>query len=477
MMKSTRRLFLRGAGGAVLGLPLLEGLGRKAFAQSASEEVPPFAIFFRQANGVAQRQSNGQIGDEPERFFPRELGALTAASMEGRAIGALAAHRDRLLVLQGVHYDWYSYGDGHANGALQALTGTGPAVPDQGGGSEAGGESLDNRIGRELNPDGRDSLFLYAGRNRGWLGGACISHRGRDNRRSAINNPWNAYQAFVGTDGGLSPEAQERLRSRRESVNDLVRGQLQSLLARPELSQADRQRLDLHLSSIRELEVSLSCRLEEDAERAVEDGESIFDSTNGDEVLQTARLHMDVAAAAIACGWTRSVAIQVGAGNDSHTRYRNLDSGELMENYHYLSHRIFSHGGNGEVIPDSDRLHHFVDLQFAQSFGHLLNRLEAYEMPGGESLLHHGVAVWYNDNSNGPPHGIKNVPWVLAGSAGGQLRQGQMLDLSPGSNNANHCRLLNTLGTVVGLRTPGMDILNDFGDPNREKGVFGQLLA
>jgi len=476
-MKSTRRLFLRGAGGAVLGLPLLEGFGRKAFAQSATEEVPPFAVFFRQANGAAQRQSNGKIGDEPERFFPREFGALTAASMEGRAVGELSAHRDRLMVLQGVHYDWYSFGDGHANGALQALTGIGPAVPDQGGGSEAGGESLDNRLGRELNPDGRDSMFLYAGRNRGWLGGACISHRGRDNRRSAINNPWNAYQAFVGTDGGLSPEAQERLRGRRESVNDLVRGQLQSLLARPELSQADRQRLDLHLSSIRELELSLSCRLDEDAERAVEGGESFFDSTNGDEVLATARLHMDVAAAALACGWTRSVAIQVGAGNDSNTRYRNLDSGELMENYHYLSHRIFSHGGNGEVIPDSDRLHHFVDRQFAQTFSYLLDRLEAYEMPTGESLLHHGVAVWYNDNSNGPPHGIKNVPWVLAGSAGGKLRQGQMLDLSPGSNDANHCRLLNTLGTVVGLRTPGMDILNDFGDPNREKGVFGELLA
>jgi len=51
-----------------------------------------------------------------------------------------------------------------------------------------------------------------------------------------------------------------------------------------------------------------------------------------------------------------------------------------------------------------------------------------------------------------------------------------MLDLSPGSNDANHCRLLNTIGTVVGLRTPGMDILNDFGDPNREKGEFGKLL-
>lgn len=474
---SGRRRFLQGVGGAVLGLPMLEALQgpRRAFGQEALE-VPPYAIFFRQANGVAQAQSNNQIGDEPERFWPRSFGPLTPESMQDRAVGELVDHRSRLLVVQGVNYEFYDFADGHANGALQSLTGRGPDVPGRGGGSEAGGESIDHRIGRELNPDGRESLFLYAGRNSGWLGGACISHRGRGQRRSAVNNPWTAYQSFAGAEGsGLSQEALDRLVRRRESVNDLVRDQLSRLLARTDLSASDRQRLDLHLTSVRDLEVSLSCRMAEDAERELENLSPGFDSTMGDEVLETARLHMDVAVMAVACGATRSVAIQVGAGNDAGTRYRNLATGEMMENYHYLSHRLLSHGGDGQVIPNSDVLHHYVDRQFGQTFKYLLDRLAAYDMPTGQSLLEHGVSVWYNDNSNGPPHGVRNVPWILAGSANGYLRQGQMVDLD--INGANHTQLLNTIGTAVGVRTPGQDALTDFGDPGLQGGVLGQLIA
>lgn len=475
-MKLNRRIFLKGVGGAVLGLPALEGLaGRSAWAQDA--EVPPFAIFMRQANGVAQAQSNDEIGDEPERFWPRELGPLTAASLDGRAVGELAAHAQRLLVVKNVNLNGFNYGDGHARGVLQGLTAQGPVRTGLGGDSEANGESLDHRIGRELNPDGRDSLFLYAGRNRGWLGGACESYRGPGVRRSALNNPWNAYQAIVGGETGLAPAAQQRLVARQESINDLVRDQLSSLRSRASLSRADRDRLDLHLTSVRELEVALTCRMNADQEQVLEGGSPGFDSTEGDEVLETARLHFDVAVLAVACGYTRSVALQIGSGNDGATRYRNLESGQYMENFHYLSHRRQSHGADGAIIPGSDLLHHYVDVQFARTFKHLLDRLDAYEMPTGHTLLEHGLAIWHNDNSNGPPHGRWNVPWILAGSAGGQLRQGVMVEVTPGSRDPNHNRLLNTIGAAVGLKNAAGEPLDDFGDPSQTRGRLTELLV
>ncbi len=473
-MSVTRRHFLKGVGGAVLGLPALESLGGKyAFAQN--ETVPPFAIFFRQANGVAQAQENNEIGDEPERFFPRTVGALTTSSMADRAVGELADYRQRLLVLRNVNLDYYDYGDGHANGAMQGLTARGPQAPNLGGASEAGGESLDYRIGRELNPDGRDSLYLYAGQNGGWLNGACISHRGAGQRHFAQNNPWNAYQAFVSGDSTLPPDVQERLRTRQQSVNDLVRSQMQRLLNRPQLSSADRDRLQLHFDSVRELELSLACRLSEDDERNLEDLAPGFNSSDGDQVLETARLHMDVAALAIACGHTRAVAIQVGNGNDGDTRYRNLASGSPMERYHYLSHRRQSHGADGAIIANSDLLHHYVDVQFARTFRHLLQRLEAYQMPTGRTLLEHGVAIWYNDNANGPPHGSRNVPWILAGSCDGYFKQGEMVAIE--DNGVNHNRLLNTIGTAVGLRTGNGDPLDDFGEPSKPRGLLTEIQA
>ena len=475
-MKLNRRIFLKGAGGAVLGLPALEGLmSRRTFAQEAA--VPPFAIFFRQANGVAQAHRNNELGEEPERFWPREIGPLTAASLEGRALSELSDYAQDLLVIRNINKAGFNYGDGHANGVLQGLTAVGPTVEGQGGRSEANGESIDHRIGRELNADGRDSLVLYAGRNGGWLGGACQSYRAPGVRRSALNNPWNAYQAIVGGETGLSPDAQQRLVARQESINDLVRDQLQGLMSRPELSRADRDRLDLHLSSVRDLEVALTCRLNEDAERQLEGAAPGFDSNLGDEVLETARLHMDVAVLAVACGATRSAALQVGSGNDGGTRYRNQATGEYMENFHYISHRRLSHGADGQIINGSDVLHHYVDVQFAQTFAYLVGRLKAYTMPDGTSLLENGVAVWHNDNSNGPPHGRWNVPHIIAGSAGGYFRQGVCVEVESGSRDPNLNRLLNTIGAAVGLTNGNGDPLDDFGDPSLPRGHLDELKA
>lgn len=161
MKKLTRRMMLRGMGGAALGLPFLD-----AFAPRVARAADPgesFAVFFRQANGVAQAQETEEIGSEPERFWPRDFGALTPESMSGRAVEELAPYRDKLLIVQNVNGEDFDFGCGHARGAFQCLTARGPLKAGAGSASEAAGESLDHRIGRELNPAGRDSLFLYAG--------------------------------------------------------------------------------------------------------------------------------------------------------------------------------------------------------------------------------------------------------------------------------------------------------------------------
>lgn len=472
-MKMTRRLVLGGMGGALLGLPWLEGLGgRRAWAQAAG--VEPFAIFFRQANGVAAEQDTNEIGREPERFWPTATGPLTAATLADRAVAELSAYADRLLVVGNVNMANFNYGDGHARGALQVLTAQGPVREGQGGNSEANGESLDHRIGRELNPGGNDSLFLYAGQTGGWLGGPCISYRGPGNRRSAITDPYNAYQTLTGGTPVSSDQAPSRRSLRQRSINDLVRGQLSSLLRRPELSRTDRERLDLHLSSVRDVEVSLACRIDEADERALQGAGDGLD--DGDNVLAIARLHMDVAALAVACGQTRAVAIQVGSGNDNSTRYRDPTTGNLMENYHFISHRRQSDGDDGNIIQGADLLHHRIDVQFAQTFKHLLDKLAAYELPTG-SLLDAGMAIWMNDLGNGPAHGAHNCPVIIAGSAGGVLRQGEYIRVNDGSDDSNHARVLNTIGSAAGLRKPDGSFIDDFGSPDEDRRVFDELLA
>jgi hypothetical protein len=473
-MKISRRIVLRGIGGTVLALPFLEGLAPRG--AKAGLETPPYAFFMRQANGVAQAANTGEIGEEPERFFPTALGALSAGTMSGRAVDELLDYAGQLLIVKNVNMVDYNFADGHARGAMQGLTAIGPQVEGAAGDSEAGGMSIDHRIGADLNEGGRESLYLYAGQN-GWLGGACISHRGAGTRRAALPNPWEAYQTIVGGDTGGGTTTTVEVVERRRSVNDLVRAQLGRLKAHPRLSRADHARLDLHLAAVRDLEVALSCRMDMDAEMMLEGLAPGYNSTDGDEILETARLHMDVAALAIACGYTRSVALQIGNGNDGSTRYRHPMTGDQMENYHYISHRRTSHDSSGAIIPGSDLLHHYIDRQFAQTFKHMLDRLSAYEMPDGNSLLHHGVAVWYNDNSNGPPHGYRNIPYVLGGSAAGFFRQGQHIEVRPGNREANHHMMLNTIGTAVGVRNASGGDLDDFGDPSLPRGTLDELRA
>jgi hypothetical protein len=470
-MNVSRRMILRG-GGALLALPLLESLQPKSARAAAAE--PAFAIFMRQACGVASEQTTSELGPEPERFWPRHLGKLTPESVRERAVGELIDHARHLLVLKGVTMYDFAYGDGHARGALQALTAQGPTIDNQGGNSEAAGESIDHLIGRSLNPRGRDSLFLYSGPSDGWLGGACISYRGRGERRAAIRNPLQAYELMTGGEQRLPDAERVARRRRQESVNDLVRGQMQGLLARTDLSQGDRRRLELHFSAVRDFERAAQ-RLSAEEERALRDGSSITSSTDGEDVMQIARLHLDVAALAVASGYTRSVALQIGNGNDGSTRYLDPTTGTRMENYHYVSHRRRSHDATGDVIAGADRLHHEVDRIFAGTFRHLLDRLTEYPSVSGGSLLERGVSVWYNDHGDGPGHGFYNCPYVLAGSAGGFFKQNELVKLPPGG--PNHNRLLATIASAVGVRGPDGGVLEAFGDARLPSGLLRDVMA
>ncbi len=471
-MSIHRRIVLKGAG-ALLSLPLLESIGAPT-ARAAGTEAP-FAIFLRQACGVASDQTTKEVGHEPERFWPRSFSKLTPSNTEGRAVDELRAHFAKLLIVKGVNMKDFDYGDGHARGALQGLTAQGPVVPKAGGSSEANGESIDHLIGRKLNPGGRDSLFLYAGPSGGWLGGACISYRGPGQRRAAIRDPRQAYDLLTGGVASVSAAEGKRLAERQKSVNDLVRAQMQALLARPDLSQSDRRRLDLHFSAVRDLERAFG-RLPQQREAELLMSARYVGSTDGEDVMRVVKMHMDVAVLAVAGGYTRSVAIQVGNGNDGSSRYLDPATGQRMENFHYVSHRRRSHDASGDIIAGSDLLHHRVDRYFAQMFKYLLDKLAEYPSSGGGSLLERGVSLWYNDHGDGPAHGFSNIPIVLAGSAGGFFKQGEHLRTMHPSEH-NHGRLLATIATAVGVRNEQGKPLEAFGDASLEKGLLRELMT
>ncbi len=453
-----RRRFLFGLGGVAVGLPFLESLSMR---RSKAAPMPQkFAVFLRQANGVVQKS-----GTEPERWWPTAPGALTADTMTpDRATSELKDYMSKLLLVKGTSYAFPGNGCGHSGGGNQCLTAAKVSVDPSGNKSLSMGESIDNRIMRELMP-GIEPLTLYAGRMSGYIN-EVLSYRGEKDLRAAERNPFNAYKRLFGVPDANVALA-ERNALRRRSVNDLVRTQMKSLMARPDLSKSDQERLDLHFTSIRDLEVTMACKLP-DAQLVAMEAMSP-NVANPTYIVEVAKMQCDIIALALACGSTRAVTLQIGDGNDG-TEF--TIGGVKYPRFHQISHRIFSDGADGDPIPNAVDKHHEIDKLHVQIFKYLLDQLSKYKVGTG-TLLDLGCAVLTNDLATGPPHGYNNLPFVIAGSCGGVLKQGQYVDAGAVKNN----KLFNTLGAAVGCKNAAGESLDDFGDATLPKGNIPQMLA
>jgi len=461
--KVGRRLFIGGALGVTVGLPLLESF----FPKRASAETMQhrYAIFMRQANGCQQ----GGVGQEPDRFWPTKTGSLTTASMKAdgdQTVNVLSDYAAKLLLVSGCEMKAIvDAGCGHSSGGLLCLTASkadGKNIQN----ALALSESLDNRIVRELSGAGKDPLTLRAGPRNGYLDDV-LSYRGSGDRRVAESNPFSAYKALFGLP---NPTDEEKRNGRRKSVNDLIRGEMARLLGNSKLSMDDRYRLEQHQQAIRDMETAIACQLPTELFTPLSQTTTKQSESDG-YVLETAKLQCQVIALAMSCGRTHAATLQVGSGTDG-TQY--TIKGTKYERYHHISHRINADGGTGTPIDQADMKHHEIDKMFAGIFKVLLDTLSGYKTPTG-TLLDEGFSVWLNDLSNGPPHSTRNMPYVAAGSCGGQLKNGVFMDVSSGNTMVTHNRYLNTIGAAVGCKNASGGPLDDFGDPSLTKGPIAQM--
>jgi hypothetical protein len=446
-----RRAFLRGAGGVAIALPFLEGyLERSAFG--ALPTTPVFAFFICTANGVVQAG-----GSDPERFWPTALGAVNTAGLAAatdRCTSILAEHASRLLFVKGINYPNGGTGCGHASGLAQTLTGLAPT----GAANKAvsTGESADTTIAKLVNPSGVEPLTLYSGLKEGFINEK-LSFSAAGQVRSAEGNPYNVYKKLMGiaTPGGTGSGSSsiDQLIKRRKSANDLVKAELNSLRARSDLSSADKQRLDQHFSYIRDLEntmtgMAMQCStagLDVTAINALNTGSAFRQNGKIEEVN---KLQMDLVGLAFSCNMTRVATLQAGDGTD-HTNY--VVDGVKTEKFHYISHRQADDGqGTGAKIPNAVELHAKIDRIRMETFKYMLDRWKTYSTPNGP-LLDNAFAMWTSHVANGPSHSFSNLPIIIAGSAGGYLKQGQYVDGARSTNG----KLLTTLVTAAGGRSNG----------------------
>ena len=445
MKKLSRRTLLRSAGGAALGLPLLEAmLGSKGDAQDTAP--PRRLVFMFSGNGPNQ-----------ERWWPTggESDFVLAPSM-----APLMPFRDRLLIPDNIHMETAREargdgGNGHDVGTGHCLTARSIVAGPSGVGEfghlwdgTAGGISIDQHIAASLMGSQPFRSLELGARAQGIRQSlpSRISYRGRGEPVTPFHTPGAAFDEIFGSFAGpieSGPDPRER---RRQLVLAGVTGELDQLSTR--LGRADRERLRLHIESIAEVAERIDA-----TSRVVCEPPARQDASEYPDVID---LQLDLIVEAFKCDLTRVASLQCSTGQ-SGIRHSWLG--------HTESHHGISHKGDSDSAArgQSAEIDHF----YAQRFARLLGRLRDATIPGHGTLLDHTTVVWVSEQTKGTgnTHRWDRMPYIIAG--GDYFKQGRYIDCSGRAHGELFVTLMNMMG-VAG---------DSFGIPEYCDGAIESLIA
>ena len=417
----SRRHFLRAAGGAAVALPLLSSLR----AGAAGENFPKRLVLMYTPNGVV-----------PDAWWP--LNVVNESSWELNTIHApLAPFKDRLLFLNGVNLTVTNEGPGglHQKGIGGLFTGqqlqSGDLFVD-GCGQRAGwanGISVDQEVAKTLavgTPISSLELGVRATEND--VQGR-ISYAGPGAPLPPTNDPSEVFQRLFSGFGQNTDQLAE-LRARRQSVLDTVQAQFKAVSGR--VSSSDKQKLDAHLTLVRDLETRMTVSGNGSASCVAPSVPAALDPNSEDDMPAIAGLHLDMLATAFACDLTRVASFQISSSLN-HIRYPWLDS---MGEGHALSHMGPSDTGAFKELVSRQTWH-------SQMLANFLTRLS--QIPEGSgTVLDNTLVLWGNEVSQGNTHSHDSIPFLMAGG-GWYFRTGRSLQYSAASHNDLLVSVLNAM--------------------------------
>jgi hypothetical protein len=256
------------------------------------------------------------------------------------------------------------------------------------------------------------------------------------------------------------PSATEIRLLRRQSVLDSVKGDISQLEAA--FNGLEREKLQLHIASIRELETRIGQNLQIAQGSTATPGAGggapavpAFISPvacqqpqnrPGDQPIANSSIHLELATAAFACDITRVALVEFGhhqscpvsipgANGDWHNDFMHSDSGNrarLLATEQFMSTQIVN----------------------------TIARLKAVQAPDGNGTLYDQTFIlWAREMGDAVVHAGDNMPFVVSGGAGGYLRGGRNAYLQGGG--ASHLRVLLNAAEAMGARnTSGLGAKN-----------------
>jgi hypothetical protein len=454
-----RRTLLRGAGGMAIGLPFLSAMlppGRS----HAQEMTPKRLVIFYNPGGTLL-----------DKWRP--MGGTTDFTLQPM-MASLTPFRDRLVFLGGLNMDVtsVSLGHPHSRGMGAVLTGrqllSGNYNTNGGNAGFAAGASIDQVIAPVISNGLRfPSLQVSAG----WSTG--ISAGGQPHPGNVINylpptreggaatpvapstDPFNTMTTvFSGV--GDNTEENARVLAWNTSILDGARDDFNRLSMR--LGAEDREKLQAHMAFIEQTRAGLQqggvagCvvptmsvdptpgfyddPIAEGVSRGGSDGGNMS-ITTGMKVPLKGKAMIDILVAALACDLTRVGTMQY---SDSEAKFMLgfLQDGmgqSLKDHHHGYQHDRGFQPAALEVI------YRFYMEQFA----YLLERMDAV-VEGEGTMLDNSLVLAISEIQHPDSHNQNNMPFILAGKAGGILQTQRWLQLNGQPHNNLLVSILNMFG-------------------------------
>ncbi|KYF73102.1 DUF1552 domain-containing protein [Sorangium cellulosum] len=444
----SRRRLLQGSLAATAAIPLLNA----DWARGDESTAPKRLVVFYTPNGTLESQ-----------WMPR--GTETDFTLSP-LLQPLEPFKAKLLPLRGINMDVVvnsNIGSEHARGIGGLLTGRALLRGNfrSFNSSNAGwssGISLDQHLANTLKPSTLFRTLELGVQVRDPEVRGRICYGGPDQPIPPREDPYDTFEQLfaAATPGQSSADAIDRLRAQRRTVFDILGEEIAEV--RPRIGAEDRIKLDAHMQSIRGIEERLAgsnggAATTGCAGPALGQRIDLLDDANMPAI---GKLQMDMAAAALACDLTRIVTIQWSYAESEHL-YPWLD---LRGNHHAISHQWDTEGK-----AQYSKIHTW----FAEQLAYLLGKLDSYA-EGDRTLLDNTVVLWVTEISESTQHALTNMPFLLAGSAGGVFRTGRFVDyLANGGKARQHNDLLLTIANAMGTND------TTFGDPAFCSGTLPSL--
>lgn len=391
----------------------------RAFSRLAPQ-VPQRFLGLWHANGWRVLPRDHPLYEDPtaakeldQLFFPARKRAPSYKLAEVStpwpdAIAPLQRHQEKLAILDGIANPAMAWGEPHPYGAMTFFSGAEPIA----GQLSSGGPSIDHHIATQ-NRRSLAGVHVGVGQR---VPRVRISHAGAAQPNLSHSDPKAIYARVFSPLAETETEkaALSSLVHRKKSVLDQNAKELLSLSKW--LSSSDKQRLDAHANAIRDAERRLEALASSSQSCDIPTLPKLNPYTDQDTPAHS-QFMLELITAAFACDLTRTGTMFYGYSTGS---FVPVWLGGL-DPLHVMSH--WPHADQRQSIYSATLA--WISEQVAT----LLDRLDKIEQADGQSLLDHSLLVWGTDVGSGQLHTTEDVPVILAGKAGGELRTGMVHSL------------------------------------------------